>query len=226
LEGLVKVVFIGAANPETIRMVADIRRVDDEFIAVGFLDNDPDKVGTSFHDLPVLGPVSAIPTLGLDDAHFVNLITGSTTARYETSREAVGLGARLTNFIHPSVNLSMTTVGVGNYIQEAVVLQAEVVVGDNSSIHMGSLIGHESKVGSSVFIAHAVSVSGCCRIGDGCFIGTNATILPRVEIGRWSVIGAGAVVTRDVPEYSVVVGNPGRVIRRHEVAYEDGRVDP
>jgi len=145
-------------------------------------------------------------------------------ARYETSKAIVAAGGRLVNFIHPSVELSMSRWGTGNYIQEGVIVQAGVTVGDNCSIHMGALIGHETIIGNTVFIAHAVSVSGCCEIGDGTFIGTNATLLPRIKVGKWAVIGAGAVVNRDVPDYAVVVGNPARVIKRNEVHYSDGRV--
>jgi acetyltransferase-like isoleucine patch superfamily enzyme len=89
---------------------------------------------------------------------------------------------------------------------------------------MGALIGHESHIGHSVFIAHGVSISGCCEVGDGTFIGTNATVLPRVRIGRWATIGAGAVINRDVPDYAVVVGNPARVIKTNSIPYADGRV--
>ena len=221
-----KVIFIGAANPETIRMIEVIKRVSPDFVALGFVDNDANKQGRSFYGIPILGGVNHIPALLGDDVRFVNLITGSTATRYQVTLDAIGKGAILTNFIHPSVDLSMTRWGVGNYIQEGVITQAEVEVGDNSSIHMVSLIGHESKIGNSVFIAHAVSVSGCCEIGDGCFIGTNATVLPRVKIGKWSIVGAGAVVTKDVPDYSVVVGNPAKIIRSNDVSYKNGKVMP
>jgi acetyltransferase-like isoleucine patch superfamily enzyme len=50
------------------------------------------------------------------------------------------------------------------------------------------------------------------RVGDYAFIGMNVTVLPGVSIGRGSVVGAGAVVTRDVPDETVVAGNPARVI--------------
>jgi acetyltransferase-like isoleucine patch superfamily enzyme len=53
-------------------------------------------------------------------------------------------------------------------------------------------------------------------IGFGADIGTNATILPGVHVGAHSIVGAGAVVTTDVPEYSVVAGVPARVIRYRE----------
>jgi acetyltransferase-like isoleucine patch superfamily enzyme len=48
----------------------------------------------------------------------------------------------------------------------------------------------------------------------GAWIGANAVLLPGVEVGRNAVVGAGAVVTRDVPAHSVAAGNPARVIRR------------
>ena len=53
-------------------------------------------------------------------------------------------------------------------------------------------------------------------IGYGADIGTNATILPGVHVGAHSIVGAGAVVTVDVPEYSVVAGVPARVIRHRK----------
>jgi sugar O-acyltransferase (sialic acid O-acetyltransferase NeuD family) len=221
-----RVVFIGAANPETIRMVNAIERVSPDFHVLGFIDNDAGKHGTSFHGFPVLGGIDHVPALVDDDVRFVNLITGSTSVRYQVTRDAIARGAVLANFIHPAIDLGMTRFGLGNYLQEGVIVQAGVEVGDNSSIHMGSLIGHESRIGDSVFIAHAVSISGLCDIGDGCFVGTNATVLPRIRIGKWSTIGAGAVVTKDVPDYSVVVGNPARVIRGTGISHADGKVFP
>ncbi|MGE0430595.1 MAG: DapH/DapD/GlmU-related protein [Hydrogenophaga sp.] len=223
-----KIYLLGAANPETIRMIVAVQRTAPNLVFAGFLDNDPVKKHTDFYGYPVLGGIDLVPELIKNsvpgEVGFVNLITGNLVARYETSKAIIAAGGSLTNFIHPSVELFMSRWGSGNYIQEGVIVQAGVTVGDNSSIHMGALIGHESTIGNTVFIAHAVSVSGCCEIGDGTFIGTNATLLPRIKIGKWATIGAGALVNRDVPDYSVAVGNPARVIKRNEVQYGDGRV--
>ena len=220
-----KYYLLGAANPETIRMIRAVESAECNAEFPGLLDNDPTKHGLSFHGLTVLGGSEIIPILVEPDVRFVSLVTGSTLARYESTTAIVQAGGVLGNFIHPSVDLTLTRWGVGNYVQEAVIVQAGVRVGDNVSLHMGAVIGHETSIGHSVFIAHAVSISGSCEVGDGTFVGTNATILPRLRLGKWVTVGAGAVVTRDVPDYAVVVGNPARVIRTNDVRYTDGAVN-
>lgn len=52
------------------------------------------------------------------------------------------------------------------------------------------------------------------RIGKCAFIGTNSIILPGVTVGEFAVVGAGSVVTKDVPAFTVVAGNPARVIKK------------
>jgi sugar O-acyltransferase (sialic acid O-acetyltransferase NeuD family) len=210
-----KIYLIGAKNPESIRMIKAICKRGTWTSGMsyeGFLDSDPKKKGTKFHGFKVHGWTEVMEEINGEFVRFCSMVTGTTQNRKKSYDAIANAGGMFTSLIHPSVNLEMVSYKTGCYIQESVVLQAEVKLGINVSIHIGSMIGHETIIGDHVFIAHAVSISGCCEIGEGALIGTNATILPRLKIGRWATIGAGAVVTKDVPDGAVVIGNPAKQI--------------
>ena len=85
-----------------------------------------------------------------------------------------------------------------------------VLVGMNVYI---SDTGHEyHDINKPIIFQGITTTNGRVEIGDGTWIGTNAVILG-VKIGEQCVIGASSVVTRDIPDYSVAVGNPARVIK-------------
>jgi sugar O-acyltransferase (sialic acid O-acetyltransferase NeuD family) len=219
-----KMILIGAKNPETIRVINAVKRSTPNIEILGFLDNDIDKKGKYFYGMPILGGFELLDDYVGKDIYFLNLITGSTTIRYETSKALADKGLKFENLIHPSVDLTMTKIGVGNYIQENVIIQGECQIGNNSAINAGSIIAHETIIGNSVFVAPGVTICGIVKVGDGTLIGANATVLPRRTIGKWCTIGSGAVITKDISDYAVVIGNPGRIIRYNEQLYDSGDI--
>lgn len=219
-----KIVCFGASNPENVREIKAIIARDPDLDFLGFIDDTESKWGTKFYGYPVLGGRDLIHDLNNDGVVFCNFITRNCVDRYETTRFLTENGCRLINLVHPTVNLEMVHLGVGNYIQENVTLQAEVSVGNNSSIHAASFIAHETIIGNSVFIAPGCFVSGRVIIEDGAFLGTGVIVAPEVKIGRWSVIGTGSVIVRDVPAYKVIVGNPGVPVSSIEEKYISGDV--
>lgn len=110
----------------------------------------------------------------------------------------------------------------------------EVVIGHDTRIGLHNTVIGPVRVGDHVNLAQGVLLSGLNHtfsnpdelisrqrvstapivIDDDVWIGGNAVILPGVHIGRHSVVGAGSVVTKDVPPYTVVAGNPARVLRQ------------
>jgi len=94
----------------------------------------------------------------------------------------------------------------------------ELIVGENTNVQDGSVLhtdpGVQLKIGRDCTIGHMVMLHGC-EIGDNTLIGIKSVILNRAKIGRNCIIGANTLITEDkeIPEGSLVVGSPGKVIR-------------
>jgi acetyltransferase-like isoleucine patch superfamily enzyme len=84
----------------------------------------------------------------------------------------------------------------------------ETVIGNDTLMMAGSHVGHDAILGAGVHLAPNVVVGGVVEIGDHSHIGLGAVILPHKKIGRNCIIGAGSVVTRDIPDGQVWAGNP------------------
>lgn len=144
----------------------------------------------------------------------------------------VRLGERVT--IYAFVNLYGCTIGNDCKIGTFVEIQRGVTIGNQVKISSHSFICGGVTIEDNVFIGHGVmfindryphaTVNGRLQTADdwqlipthikqGVSIGSNATILCGVTIGEGAMVGAGSVVTKDVPPYTVVAGNPARVIR-------------
>jgi acetyltransferase-like isoleucine patch superfamily enzyme len=143
-------------------------------------------------------------------------------------------------------------IGSGCVVGKNVYVDVDVVVGDNVKIQNNVSLYHGVTVEDGVFIGphvcftndkvpRAVNIDGSPKTDDdwavspilvrhGAAIGANATILPGVTIGRWAMVGSGAVVTRDVADHELVVGNPARRIGSAcacgEPLRDDGDGDP
>jgi acetyltransferase EpsM len=99
------------------------------------------------------------------------------------------------------------------------IISVDVKIADHCIINARTIVGHDSTIHDYVSLMYNVSISGNVLIGEGTNVGTGAIILPNITIGKWCKIGAGAVVIKDIPDYSVVVGVPGKIIKTLE-SYE------
>jgi len=133
--------------------------------------------------------------------------------------------------IHSSTFVDKTAVIIGNVKigKNCGVFPCAVIRGDQNSIDIGDGSNvqdccilhvdadHKLKIGRNVSIGHGAMVHGA-TIEDECLIGINATVLNGAKIGRGSVIGANALVTADmnVPENSLVIGIPGKIVKQDE----------
>lgn len=116
-----------------------------------------------------------------------------------------GKGYAPVSYVSSTVRLwPSTVVGSHCFIFENNVIQPYARIGDNCVLWSGNHIGHHSRIGDNCFISSHVVVSGLAKIGDNTFVGVNSTIADNVEIGCDCLVGAGAVVSRSIPDDTVI----------------------
>ncbi|GGZ37857.1 N-acetyltransferase [Echinicola pacifica] len=136
----------------------------------------------------------------------------------------IGNGTKIWHFSHIMSNCELgqnCNIGQNVVISPQVVLGKNVKVQNNVSIYTGVTCGDDVFLGPSMVFTNVINPRSAVNrkneyakthVGRGATIGANATIVCGHDIGEFAFIGAGAVVTKDVPPYALVVGNPSKQI--------------
>lgn len=141
----------------------------------------------------------------------------------DVQSEHIGEGTRVWQF---SVVFKGAIIGKDCNICAHSLIEGDVVLGDQVTVKSGVYLWDGLRVGNKVFIGPCATFANDKMprskqrpheflqtvLKEGCSLGANCTILPGVTIGKNAMVGAGAVVTKDVPDNAVVVGNPAHII--------------
>jgi UDP-2-acetamido-3-amino-2,3-dideoxy-glucuronate N-acetyltransferase len=142
----------------------------------------------------------------------------------DVAESQIGQGTRVWQFV---VVLKGAKIGADCNICAQTLIEGNVVIGDRVTVKSGVQIWEGSVICDDVFIGPNATFSNDLyprskqypdkfqgvKIHNGASIGANATLLPGITIGERAMVGAGAVVTKDVPARAVVVGNPAKIVR-------------
>jgi len=207
-----KIVIIGAGGHG--RVVLDIIRAEKKYVPVGFLDADTSLHGRRIDGLVVLGDITLLPSLKLQNVTGAIVAIGDNGIRRQYAEKIDELGFELINAVHPSANIASTaSIGKNVVIATGVNICAHCQIGNSVILNTGSIIDHESVVSTAAHICPGAKLAGRVFVESGAYVGIGATVIQNIRIGLDAIVGAGAVVIRDVPPAATVVGVPARVLK-------------
>ena len=198
------------------KSVLDAALSMNEFDKIVITDSDL-KPGTRILDCEVVGNDAMLPQLKDDGFGYAFITVGSIKScalRKKLAEMAESLEFLFPVIKDPSAVISeYTKIGEGTFIGKKAVINADAVIGRHCIINTGSIIEHECRIGDFVHAAVGAILCGNVEVEDGCFIGTGTQVIQGISIGRNSVIGAGAVVNKNLPDNCTAVGVPAKVIK-------------
>jgi sugar O-acyltransferase (sialic acid O-acetyltransferase NeuD family) len=161
---------------------------------------------------PVVGD-SATMYARLQDYQGVMVAIGNNAVRHAKLAALIAEAVPVVSLIHPLAFVSQyASIGPGSVVFAGAVVNADASIGFGAILNTGCSVDHDCVLGDAVHVSPGARLAGAVRVGDRSWIGIGASVRQLIRIGSDVVAGAGASVVSDVPDGSVVVGVPAKVI--------------
>ncbi len=139
------------------------------------------------------------------------------SVRLRILKQCDELGIDLISVLHPRAYVAPSVrLGKGNYIKAGAVIETDTITGNCCIVDNGATIAHDNVIGDGCHITPGVSMGSGIHIGDLAIVGIGVSISTGVRVGRMAIISPGTSVTKDVPDYAVVEGVPGKVVGKRK----------
>lgn len=181
---------------------------------LGYID-DGLEVGTNVNGYQVLGGMNYL-TARNKSLDVACAIGASKTRKKVIDKIRNNSYLSFPNLIDPSVLMSeRINWGEGNIVCAGTILTVNIDINDFCIINLDCTLGHDDLLESFVTVYPSVNISGCVKVGECSELGTGAQIIQGKNIGTAAIIGAGAVVVKDIPDACTAVGSPCKPIKFH-----------
>lgn len=208
-------VIIGAGGfgTEVAWLIERINHDTPKWNVLGFVDDNESIQGSEINGYKVLGNVDWLKQQSL---HVVNAIANPLIKK-KVIEKLEGSNNLYPVLIDPSVIYSKSVdFGEGTIICAGAIITVNIKIGKHVIVNLDCTIGHDTSIGNYATILPSVNVSGEINIEEAVSVGTGSAIIQGVSIGENSIVGAGAVVVKDLPSNCTAVGSPAKPIKFHK----------
>lgn len=211
----IAIIGAGGFGREVKTIIDSINKISATYNFIGFYDDGKEK-GSIVNGFPVLG--------GIGD---VNLVTADLSIAVaigdpKTKKKIISLiqnnKISYPNIVSPNAEISedFVVLGKGNIICSGVIITCNIDIKDFVILNLMCTVGHDTIINDYSSFMPSVNISGEVDIKEGVYVGTGAKIINQLEIGEFTIVGAGAVVSKSLPAKCTAVGIPAKPIKFHE----------
>lgn len=201
---------IAGAGGLVLQMLDDILALDDKVVL--WVNMPVEKPLLKKHFTIISTLLELEKELAIDNRFVIGV--GNPANRKKIADYFLGLGGKLTSFISPAATVSQFAyINDGCVVLHGAIIEAGVTIGEGCLINAGAIITHECSLSAFVEIGPGAVLAGGAVVKSGSFIGSNATVLPRVEIGENVIVGASTLANKNIEDNTVVAGVPAKKIK-------------
>jgi len=200
---------------EVLMLIHQINQAVPTWNMIGFYDDNTDTPKT-INKYPYLGNLEALQEV--NEPLYVAIAIGNPGIKAQIAEKITNPKIQFAVLIHPDVPnqpYQFNQIGDGAIITQGCILTTNVTLGRHVLLNLGCTLGHDVKLGDYCSLMPHVNIAGNSMLGKEVYVGTNATVIQFLKVGSKAIIGAGAVVHRDLPASVTAVGIPAKVIKRH-----------
>ncbi len=205
------IIGCGGFGREVADVVDAVNAAASTWNLVGFADDSPseaDLARVTARGSTVVGGLDSLRSM--KPAHFLIGI-GSGAVRRRIDSELTALGWSAPELVHPTASMGAeVSLGDGTILCPGVRLTTNITTGRHVHLNLNSTVGHDSTLHDYVTVNPLVAISGNVTLSAESMLGTHSAVLQGLTVGQSAVVGAAALVVRDVPEAMTVKGIPAR----------------